>query len=82
MLSILADPVEHTTLMRKQKDGTSINITCHQAVQVYNQFMGGVDKGDQLREYYKVCLKSTKKLKVHFLVWTRATSLGGITKYA
>ena len=29
MLHTLADPVEHTTLMRKQKDGTSINITCH-----------------------------------------------------
>ena len=59
-LSTLADPVEHTTVMRKQKDGRSIIITCHQAVKIYNQFMGGVDKGDQLRGYYKVRLKSIK----------------------
>ena len=76
MLSTLADPVEHTTLMRKQKDGTSINITCHQAGKVYNQFMGGVDKGDQLRGgvdkgdqlrgYYKVRLKSIKSYSTFF----------------
>ena len=48
MLSTLADHVEHTTVMRKQKVGRSINITCHQAVKIYNQFMGGVDKSDQL----------------------------------
>ena len=64
VLSTLADPVEHTTVMRKQKDGRSINISCHQAVKIYNQFMGGVDKGDQLNRFTVVRLRSARLMTV------------------
>ena len=54
------------TVMRKQKGGRWINISCHQAVKIYNRFMGGIDKSDQLRGYYKVSLKSIKNYKYIF----------------
>ena len=47
MLSTLAQP---DVAMRKQKDGTT---TCSDSVVLY-KYMGGVDKGDQLRQYYRV----------------------------
>ena len=37
-------------------------------VALYNQYMGGVDVGDQLQGYYHVCLKCTKNYKYIFLV--------------
>ena len=36
-------------------------------IETYNKYMGGVDKNDQLREYYHVRLKSRKYYK--YLFW-------------
>ena len=41
----------------------------------YNQFMGGVDKGDQYRKYYHVRVKSRKYSKYFSPAWSVA---GGV----
>ena len=48
-LSTLSDPQATTIVHRRQRDGTSLGVSCPLAIKLYNEFMGGVDKGDQLR---------------------------------
>ena len=55
------------TARRRQKDGTHAEIPCPLAIKVYNKFMGGVDKNDQLRRYYSIRTKSRKCYK--YLFW-------------
>ena len=43
-----------STVRRTSRDG-STQVSYSQSVVLYNQFMGGVDKSDQLRHYYPVC---------------------------
>ena len=57
------NPLEHTPVLRKQKDGTRTSYPCPVACAAYNQFMGGVDIGDQLRGYYSYKMKSRKFYK-------------------
>ena len=45
-------PSESTTVLRRQKDGTRNSVPCPVAIAAYNNYMGGVDRGDQLRGYY------------------------------
>ena len=54
------------TISRQQKTGTRVDIQCPEAVQLYNFFMAGVDKNDQLRWYYAVRTKSNKNYKYIF----------------
>ena len=61
MLSTLAQPNIERTAYRKQKDGTRLSVQCSDSVVLYNKYMGGVDRGDQMRQYYRVrskCLKN------------------------
>ena len=61
MLTTLAQPDIVHTAHRWQKDGTRLAVRCSDSAVLYNQYMGGVDKGDQLRQYYRVrskCLKN------------------------
>ena len=58
---------EEVTVRRTQKDGSSRDVPCPLAIKVYNRFMGGVDKNDQLRGYYSVRTKSRKSYK--YLFW-------------
>ena len=46
--------------------GRSMDVPCPESVRIYNCFMGGVDRGDQLRGYYQVRLKSRKCYKYIF----------------
>ena len=41
-------------------------VDCPSSIVAYNKFMGGVDRGDQLRSYYHVRLKSRKFYKYVF----------------
>ena len=54
-------------VQRKMKNGERRTFSCPEAIQTYNKYMGGVDKNDQLREYYHVRLKSRKYYK--YLFW-------------
>ena len=51
---------------RKQRDGTVRMIPCPTAVDTYNKFMNGVDRGDQVKNYYRVRLKCNKYYKYIF----------------
>ena len=66
VLSTNQSPGE-VTVRRRQKDGTPRDVPCPLPIKVYNRFMGGVDKNDQLRGYYSVRTKSRKSYK--YLFW-------------
>ena len=51
VLSNNTQPTDNGAVLRKQQDGTRISVPCPQAIISYNEFMGGVDQGDQLRGY-------------------------------
>ena len=51
---------------RRLGDGSQVEVDCPMAVTEHNKYMGGVDKSDQLRGYYHVRLKSSKKNKCIF----------------
>ena len=55
-----------TTVRRKSHDGSTQQVSCPQSVRLYNQFMGWVDKLDQLRHYYPVRCKTRKFYKYIF----------------
>ena len=57
-----SDPKTPTQVFRKNKDGTRDLISCPQSLALYNKFMGGVDRNDQLRGYH-VRLKCRKFYK-------------------
>ena len=65
MLSSNCQP-EMTAVQRKQKDGTRIQVSCPKSVVSYNTYMSGVDRGDQLRQYYHIRYKSRKNYKYIF----------------
>ena len=49
-----------TTVKRQNKEGHVENVTCPFSIQLYNSYMGGVDRADQLCGYYRVRMKSHK----------------------
>ena len=60
MLSTLAQADATHTAQRRQRDGLRVSVQCPDAVVLYNQYMAGVDKGDQYRQYYRVRTKCIK----------------------
>ena len=65
-LSTLTDADSCVPVKRKEKDGTNTTLTCPTAITTYNKYMGGVDRGDQLRRYYGLRLKCMKNYKYIF----------------
>ncbi|XP_058793962.1 piggyBac transposable element-derived protein 3-like [Phymastichus coffea] len=59
-LSNYHNPSEVTTVMRKQKYGSSKNVSCPVMCSDYNKYMSFVDKSDQLISTYKIDRKSKK----------------------
>ena len=58
---------DHTkSVSRKGVDGSIINVDCAVCIVDYNNYMGGVDRGDRLRKYYHVHVKSRKYYKYIF----------------
>ena len=66
VLSTNTQPTDNGAVLRKQQDGTRISVPCPRAIISYNEFMGGVDRGDQLRGYYGCRMKSRKFYKYIF----------------
>ena len=66
MLSTLMQPDSVITVKRREPDGTTKEVQCLEVVATYNEYMSGVDKGDQLRRYYRVRLKYMKCYKYIF----------------
>ena len=59
-------PDETGTVRRRQTDTTVRDMQAPMAIMSYNKWMGGVDRGDQPRQYYHLCLKSHKVYKYIF----------------
>ena len=49
VMSTNCQPSSYGTVNRKQRDGTSLEVPCPASIISCNNFMGGVDRGDQLR---------------------------------
>ena len=54
------------TVMRKNKDGTREAVPCPPLLKDYQQFMKGVDRGDQMIGYYNIGRRSKKWWKCCF----------------
>ena len=59
-VNTLTDPSSSATVVRKNKDGTRVDVDCPMAVKLYNKFMGGVDLADQRHKTYTTSRKSIK----------------------
>ena len=60
ILSTNVSRMSTTTVKRQNKEGHVENVTCPFSIQLYNSYMGGVDRADQLCGYYRVRMKSHK----------------------
>ncbi len=69
VLSTTSQPVATGSVLRRQKNGTRMPVNCPDSIIIYNKYMGGVDRGDQIRGYYACRSKSRKFYKYiyHFL---------------
>jgi len=65
-VSTAHSPDQTEVVKRKKVDGSIIHVDCPVCIVDYNKYMGGVDKGDQLRQYYYVRVKSRKSYKYIF----------------
>ena len=65
-MSTTSQPSATGSVLRRQKDGSRVSVACPEAIITYNQCMGGVDRGDQLRGYYNCRTKSRKFYKYIF----------------
>ena len=57
ILSTNAQPHDLAIVQCREHNGTRVNVQCPAAMVHYQDFMGGVDRNDQLRQYYYVRLK-------------------------
>ena len=71
VMSTTSQPSATGTVLRRQKNGTRLSVPCPEAILTYNQYMGGVDRGDQLRGYYSCKVKSRKFHKYIYLLLAR-----------
>ena len=62
-VTMLSTPDATHTAQRRQRDGSRESVQCTDMV---NKYMSGVDKGDQMRQYYHVRTKCTKYYKYIF----------------
>lgn len=67
LLSNFHDPSITTTVSRRQKDGSVLEISCPQMIQDYNHYMGCVDKADMFKSFYEINRKSKKSW--HRIFW-------------
>ena len=58
--STVADSTELTTVRRRHKDGTRVEVPRPLCISLYNQYMGGVDHSDHLRGSNHIWLKGMK----------------------
>ena len=60
------NPAE-TKVVKRGRGKKMVYVDCPSCIFDYNRFMGGVDRGDQLRHYYRVRVKSCKSYK--YIIW-------------
>ena len=70
ILSTLGDETAVSSVSRKEKDGTTLQVPCPRSIITYNRNMGFVDYFDQLKSMYAIDRKSRKwwhRLFFHFV---------------
>ena len=67
LMSTNRQPNDAGHVLRRQLDGTRIPVPCPESIISYNKYMGGVDRGDQLRGYYS-CRTKSRKFYKYFLL--------------
>ena len=55
------------TVRRKEEDETYIEVPTIPAVTLYNKYMGGPDRSDQMRQYYETSRRANKWWR--YLFW-------------
>ncbi len=60
VMSTASDPTASSTVNRRCRTGEKIAVPCPQCIEDYNRLMGGVDRGDQMRGYYRCPTKFHK----------------------
>ena len=60
LLSTNTLPQEQSTVQRREHDGSRSDVPCPAAMELYNRYTGGVNRNEQLRQYYHVCTKRRK----------------------
>ena len=68
VMSTNCQPSGSGTVHRKQMDGSSVEVACPESIICYNRFMGGVDRADQLRGYYR-CRSKSRKFYIFFFLF-------------
>ncbi len=66
-MSTAHDPTIESHVLRRQRDGTRMEVSCPMIIKSYNENMGGVDSGDQARGYYRM---RTKFRKFYMYIYT------------
>jgi hypothetical protein len=66
VMSTTTQPSEAGSVLRRQRNGSRIPVSCPGSIISYNLWMGGVDRGDQLRGYYHCRVKSREFYKYIF----------------
>ena len=66
VLSTNTQPDSTGAVLRCQQSRSRISIMCPTSIVQYNRFKGGLDRNDQLRKYYHVCLKGRMPYKCLF----------------
>ena len=67
ILSTLSNPLEMSSVKRRKKDGSQVDVPCPKAIQSHTAHMNGVDRVDQLRSSYSVSRRAAKWWK--YLFW-------------
>ena len=65
--SPLCPPTASCVVKRQQTDGSRIEVACPSSVVLYNRYMGGVDRNDQLRQYYHIRNRGRKYYR--YILW-------------
>lgn len=66
VMSTNGQPGDITTTLRRLKNGTQVEFPCASSVVSYSANIRGVDRNDQLRQYYHVRTKSHKCYRYMF----------------
>lgn len=59
-ISTIDSPRQTTTVQRRLRNGTKLDVHCPKVVETYNKYMGGVDRFDQMLERYAIGRRSIK----------------------